>query len=478
MSRNHVLFVGFALPGSLAPFWELAKKISKHHDVTFAVSAACVEELRGRGLPSDHDDGKSSNPRLALYGLEDKWDPSDMPGQLAMSPNRTASGDSVTAPSMQMTKRMEAVREAVEKLMRGISTKTLPAIGEPSLKRAVDVAIVDFFMLRGSISICEEQGIPFYIFSSSNALVPLQATLVDENTPTRPGDQFEAVVRGDFDQIPNANGEFEPLLIKGRVDNLLLPMRQAFMGSRGVILNSVREFEKEHVEWMERSPIFKERPLFCVAPLMPHEGEKKDDSKLKIQGWLDRKKRGSVVYVAFGSLVTLRPEQLTELGKAIENLGRPYIWSLLPNQYPHLPKSVQESVDNWDGDGLVLSWVPQKLILAHDSVGVFVSHSGLNSTVESLAAGKPMVCCPVSYDHLVTAQSAVQHGVGVLIGPQGFKKDAALIPAKDIEGTVRKVQEECRQKASEWRKKLTHAWDVSGTTAKEFNELATSISNI
>ena len=167
-----------------------------------------------------------------------------------------------------------------------------------------------------------------------------------------------------------------------------------------------------------------------------------------------------------------------ELGKAVASLDRPYIWSLKAVHYPHIPASVTENVNKWDGQGLVLPWVPQKLILDHSSVGVFVSHSGLNSTVESLSAGKSMVCCPVSFDHLITGQTAVKHGVGVMVGPEGFHKDAELIEAEHIVGAIHEAEQQCTEKAAEWRQKISHALHFGGATAKELNELITSISRI
>ena len=128
--------------------------------------------------------------------------------------------------------------------------------------------------------------------------------------------------------------------------------------------------------------------------------------------------------------------------------------------YPNIPAPVAENVNKWDCQGLVLPWAPQKLILAHNSVAVFVSHSGLNSTVESLSASKPMVCCPVSFDHLITGQTAVKHGEGILIGPAGFHKNAQLIEAGRIVAAIDDAQHHCADKAAKWRQKIGQAWDT------------------
>ncbi|XP_031095278.1 7-deoxyloganetic acid glucosyltransferase-like [Ipomoea triloba] len=52
--------------------------------------------------------------------------------------------------------------------------------------------------------------------------------------------------------------------------------------------------------------------------------------------------------------------------------------------------------------GRIVSWAPQEEVLAHPAIGGFWTHSGWNSTLESIVAGKPMICWAQYVDQLVT----------------------------------------------------------------------------
>lgn len=54
--------------------------------------------------------------------------------------------------------------------------------------------------------------------------------------------------------------------------------------------------------------------------------------------------------------------------------------------------------------GLVVpSWAPQVPILSHESTGSFLSHCALNSTLESIVHGVPMIAWPLYAEHKMYA---------------------------------------------------------------------------
>jgi UDP:flavonoid glycosyltransferase YjiC (YdhE family) len=62
----------------------------------------------------------------------------------------------------------------------------------------------------------------------------------------------------------------------------------------------------------------------------------------------------------------------------------------------------EEFVDDTKDRGIFLSWCPQDQVLGHVSTGLFLRHSGWNSTQESVRAGVRMICWPFFAEQMKT----------------------------------------------------------------------------
>ncbi|XVF76731.1 hypothetical protein PTKIN_Ptkin13bG0290200 [Pterospermum kingtungense] len=124
--------------------------------------------------------------------------------------------------------------------------------------------------------------------------------------------------------------------------------------------------------------------------------------------WLDSQSPKTVVFVSFGSLVGLTRDNALEFGHGLVNSGKPFLWVIRPD-------SIKEEADPSlilgelkdmmeDNKGLIVCWAPQEEVLAHPAVGVFLTHSGWNSTLESIYAGVPMICWPVTGDQQINSR--------------------------------------------------------------------------
>nr|BAM63146.1 uncharacterized glucosyltransferase 2 [Ipomoea nil] len=122
--------------------------------------------------------------------------------------------------------------------------------------------------------------------------------------------------------------------------------------------------------------------------------------------WLDEQPDESVIYVSFGSLNTLTMAQLMEVWHGLVASAVRFLWVLRPDIVKDNLSSDQNLVTELrkgcSENGQIVSWAPQEEVLAHRAIGGFWTHSGWNSTLESIIAGKPMICSAQIVDQLIT----------------------------------------------------------------------------
>lgn len=71
----------------------------------------------------------------------------------------------------------------------------------------------------------------------------------------------------------------------------------------------------------------------------------------------------------------------------------------------------------------VLSWAPQRSLLAHPRCRLFVSHAGYNSVLEAVHSGVPMLLLPVFFDQHRNARTVEYRGLGRLLEPAEITAD-------------------------------------------------------
>jgi ceramide galactosyltransferase len=151
--------------------------------------------------------------------------------------------------------------------------------------------------------------------------------------------------------------------------------------------------------------IEQERPLpdkvHMVGPIFSNTQKPLDDS---LREWLEGDQTG-VIYMAFGTLVSLNAWQAKALIEGLVESGLKVLWSLPENQRSLLPKLLSTV--------RLESFVPQLAVLSHPNVVVFVSHCGMNSIHESLYYGKPILALPFFGDQHYNATRLVDLGVAL-----------------------------------------------------------------
>ncbi|XP_008224050.1 PREDICTED: 7-deoxyloganetin glucosyltransferase-like [Prunus mume] len=256
---------------------------------------------------------------------------------------------------------------------------------------------------------------------------------------------------------------------------------QRFGKGSAIVLHSFDALEKEVLDAL--SSMF---PLvYAIGPLqlllnqipehplkaMGYSLWKEETEWLK---WLNSKEPNSVVYVNFGSLAVLTPEQLVEFGWGLANSYLPFFWVIRPDLvvgksaiFP--PEFEAETKER----GLIASWCPQEQVLEHSSVGGFLTHSGWNSTIESLCAGVPMLSLPIFTDQQTNCHCVCNlWGIGMDISKYA-KRDQVEKLVKELMGGVKGKQ--MKNKVMEWKKLAEEAASPHGSSSANLDNFVNQV---
>nr|AWU66064.1 UGT85A57 [Rubus chingii var. suavissimus] len=190
--------------------------------------------------------------------------------------------------------------------------------------------------------------------------------------------------------------------------------------------------------------------------------------------WLQSKAPNSIVYVNFGSIAVLTPEQLVEFGWGLANTKLPFFWVIRPdlvvgNSAILPPEFETETKDR----GLIASWCPQEQVLNHPSVGGFLTHSGWNSIIESVTAGVPMLCWPFFADQQTNSYyTCNEWGIGMEIN-SNVKRD-------NVEKLVRELMDgekgkKMKNKVLEWKRLAEEATAPHGSSSTNLDNLVNQV---
>ena len=123
--------------------------------------------------------------------------------------------------------------------------------------------------------------------------------------------------------------------------------------------------------------------------------------------WLDAQPLKSVIYVSFGSITIMTKDELMEFWYGLVNSKQRFLWAIRPDLVAQKYDEGQilvELVEGTKDRGCMVGWAPQEEVLTHQAIGGFLTHSGWNSTLESIVAGVPMICWPNFADQQVNSR--------------------------------------------------------------------------
>ncbi|OIT38227.1 PREDICTED: crocetin glucosyltransferase, chloroplastic-like isoform X1 [Nicotiana attenuata] len=189
-----------------------------------------------------------------------------------------------------------------------------------------------------------------------------------------------------------------------------------------VLINTFDALEEKSLK------IFEKIGVSSIGPLIPSafcDGNDVNDKSFGCElfdksenysQWLDSKAEGSVVYISFGSLAVLKEEQKEEILKGLLESERPFLWVIRTSNKDDKIKNENYGLN---GKGMIVPWCSQMEVLFHKSIGCFMSHCGWNSTLESIAAGVPLIGYPQFSDQVTNIKMVEEvWGTGVRARPE------------------------------------------------------------
>ena len=248
--------------------------------------------------------------------------------------------------------------------------------------------------------------------------------------------------------------------------------------SSGLIWNTFEDLEQSTLDTLSQQLSI---PMFPIGPFHKYNLAYSSSSLLTEEqssiSWLNTQRQKSVIYVSFGSVAILSEAEFLEIAWGLANSEQPFLWVVRPGLV-HGSKWLEALpngfLENLGGRGHIVKWAPQQKVLAHWAVGAFWTHSGWNSTMESICEGVPMICRPSFIDQKVNAKY-VSHvwKVGVQLENENLERG-------EIERSIRKLikekeGEEIRCRASKLKDKAISCSEPGGSSYKSLDRLLNHI---
>ncbi|XP_058781760.1 linamarin synthase 1-like [Vicia villosa] len=254
---------------------------------------------------------------------------------------------------------------------------------------------------------------------------------------------------------------------------------QNCLRSSKVIINTFEELEDEALQTLRaKNPnIYSIGPISLLGRNFPEQ-----ENGFKAKGssfwkndpecieWLNKWEACSVLYINYGSITVMTDHHLREFAWGIANSKLPFLWIMRSDVViggtTTLP---QEFLDEVKDRGFITSWCFQDQVLAHPSVGGFLTHCGWNSTLETISYGVPTICWPFFAEQQTNCRYLCNNWkIGMEINHDVKRVEITKLVLEMMEGEEGK---EMRQKSLEWKKKATTATNLGGSSYNNFQKL-------
>nr|ACG28831.1 cytokinin-O-glucosyltransferase 2 [Zea mays]ACL52632.1 unknown [Zea mays] len=439
--QPHVMMIPYPAQGHVTPMLQLAKLLhTRGFHVTFVNNEFNHRRhLRARGPGALH-----GAPGFRFTAIDDGLPPSDA----------DATQDVPKLCYSTMTTCLPRFRDLIVR-----TNAEAEAEGRPAVTCVVADSIMSFGLRAArelglrcatfwTASACGFIGYYYYRHLVARGIVPLknEAQLTDgyldtvvDWIPCAPKD----LQLRDFPSFVRTTDPDDIML------NFFIHEVEAMSQASAVVINTFDDLDATLLHAMAK---LLSRPIYTVGPLLltvrnnvPADSPvaaigsnlwKEQEAPLR---WLDGRAPRSVVYINFGSVTVMSNEQLVEFAWGLANTGYTFLWNVRPDLVKGgdsagagLPP---EFLAATEGRSMLSTWCPQAEVLEHEAVGLFLTHSGWNSTIESICGGVPMVCWPFFAEQQTNCRyKRTEWGIGMEIGNDVRRGEVTALIREAMEG--------------------------------------------
>ncbi|KAF6170328.1 hypothetical protein GIB67_043018 [Kingdonia uniflora] len=431
LNKPHAVCIPYPAQGHINPMLNLAKLL---HQKGFHITFVNTEFNHQRLLKSRGPDSVKGLPDFQFETIPDGLPPSD--------PNATQDIPSLCVSTDKHS--LKPFRNLLAKL-NDSSSSNVPPVS----------CIVSDGVMSFTLDAAVELGVPEVLFWTTSACGFMGYLQYPEVFRRDESDLTNGYLDTTLDWVPgmpNIRLRDLPSFIQTTDPNFMMfeftfkQVERAYKAS-AIILNTFEALEDEVLGAMKSilPPIYTIGSLHLLVNQIPQSGLKSIGSNLwkeesECIEWLDSKERNSVVYVNFGSITVMTPQQLTEFAWGLANSNHSFLWIIRPDlvvgETAILPP---ELVSETKERGMLASWCPQEQVLNHASIAGFLTHSGWNSTLESISAGVPMICWPFFAEQQMNCRyNCIHWGIGMEINSNVKQDEVEILVGELMEGEKRR----------------------------------------
>ncbi|GMN74756.1 hypothetical protein TIFTF001_052446, partial [Ficus carica] len=173
-----------------------------------------------------------------------------------------------------------------------------------------------------------------------------------------------------------------------------------------LLSTSVYELESQVIDVLKAQFPF---PVYTIGPSIPYSqldqtcNASQSNNVPDYLKWLDSQPKESVLYVSFGSSLSVASAQLDEIVAGLKISGTRYLQVVRGDA-----SKIVEEYGNCEELGFVVPWCDQLRVLSHASIGGFWTHCGWNSTLEAVFCGVPILTFPIAWDQVSNSKQIVE----------------------------------------------------------------------